>query len=91
MIIPVEKNKEYEVDIIDNGYDGEGIAKIDDFTIFINGAIKGEKCRILIVKVNKSFAFGKLLEVIKKSESRLESDCSTYKRCGRCYWNGQTI
>ena len=84
MIIPVEKNKEYEVDIIDNGYDGEGIAKIDDFTIFINGAIKGEKCRILIVKVNKSFAFGKLLEVIKKSEDRVDSDCSTYKRCGGC-------
>lgn len=81
---PVEKNKEYEVDIIDNGYDGEGIAKIDDFTIFIDGAIKGEKCKILIVKVNKSFAFGKLLEVIKKSEARQEPDCKTYKRCGGC-------
>ena len=81
---PVEKNKEYEVDIIDNGYDGEGIAKIDDFTIFINGAIKGEKCKILIVKVKKSFAFGKLLKVIKKSESRREPDCKTYKRCGGC-------
>ena len=30
----IEKNKEYEVDIIDNGIDGEGIAKKDDFTIF---------------------------------------------------------
>ena len=84
MSTPVEKNKEYEVDIIDNGYDGEGIAKIDDFTIFINGAIKGEKCKILIVKVNKSFAFAKLIEVIKKSENRVDSDCSTYKRCGGC-------
>ncbi len=80
----VEKNKEYEVDIIDNGYDGEGIAKMDDFTIFIDGAIKGEKCKILIVKVNKSYAFGKLLEVIEKSEARQEPDCKTYKRCGGC-------
>ena len=48
---PVEKNKEYIVDIIDNGFEGEGIAKIDNFTIFINGAIKGEKVKILIVKV----------------------------------------
>ena len=79
---PVEKNKEYEVDIIDNGYDSEGIAKIDDFTIFIDGAIKGEKCKILIVKVNKSYAFGKLLEVIEKSEARQEPDCKKYKRCG---------
>ena len=82
--IPVEKNKEYEVEIIDNGYDGEGIAKIEDFTIFINGAIKGEICKILIVKVNKSYAFGKLIEIIKKSENRVQADCTTYKRCGGC-------
>ena len=42
----IEKNKEYIVDIIDNGYEGEGIAKIDNFTIFIPGAIKGEKIKI---------------------------------------------
>ena len=84
MNVPVEKNKEYIVDIIDNGYDGEGIAKIEDFTIFINGAIKDEKCKILIVKVNKSYAFGKLLEVINKSQNRIDSDCKTYKRCGGC-------
>ena len=84
MEIPVKKNHEYEVEIIDNGYEGEGIAKIEDFTIFIPGAIKGEKCRILIVKVNKAFAFGKLIEVIKKSNNRVQADCSTYKRCGGC-------
>ena len=82
--IPVEKNKEYEVEIIDNGYDGEGIAKIEDFTIFINGSIKGEICKILIVKVNKSYAFGKLIEIIKKSENRVQADCTTYQRCGGC-------
>ena len=47
----LQKNQEYIVDIIDNGFEGEGIAKIDGFTIFIPGAIKGEKVRILIVKV----------------------------------------
>ena len=50
-IMMIEKNKEYVVDIIDNGFQGEGIAKIDDFTIFIPNAIKGERLRILIVKV----------------------------------------
>lgn len=83
-MVPVEKNKEYDVEIIDNGYEGEGIAKIKDFTIFIQGAIKGEVCKVLIVKVNKSFAFGKLIEVLKKSESRVNGDCNTYKRCGGC-------
>lgn len=82
--IPVEKNKEYIVEIIDNGFEGEGIAKIDNFTIFINGAIKGEKVKILIVKVLSSHAFGKIVEILEKSDVRQEVDCTTYKRCGGC-------
>ena len=76
--------KEYIVDIIDNGFEGEGIAKIDNFTIFIPNCIKGEKVKILIVKVLKSYAYGKVLEIIEKSEYRKEPDCLTYKRCGGC-------
>lgn len=84
MNMQVEKNKEYIVDIIDNGFQGEGIAKIDGFTIFIPNAIKGEKIKILIVKVLASHAFGKIIEIIKQSDHREESDCTTYKRCGGC-------
>ena len=84
MEIPVQKNKEYIVDIIDNGFEGEGIAKIENFAIFIDGALKGEKCRILIVKITSSHAFGKLLEVIEPSEFRCQPDCDSYKRCGGC-------
>ena len=80
----IEKNKEYVVDIIDNGFQGEGIAKIDGLTIFIPNAIKGEKIKILIVKVLSSHAFGKIIEIIKPSKYRVESDCPTYKRCGGC-------
>ena len=84
MVKPVEKNKEYIVDIVDNGYEGEGIAKINGFTVFIPNAIKGEKIKILIVKVLSSHAFGKIIEIIEKSEHRVEQDCATYKRCGGC-------
>ena len=80
----IQKNQEYIVEIIDNGYEGEGIAKIDNFTIFIPGAIKGEKVKILIVKVLSSHAFGKIIEIINESEFRQEPDCLTYKRCGGC-------
>ena len=70
----IEKNKEYIVDIIDNGYEGEGIAKINDFTVFVPTAIKGEKCKILIVKVHTTYAYGKILnnrKIRKKSRTRL--------------------
>ena len=80
----IQKNQEYIVDIIDNGFEGEGIAKIDNFTIFIPGTIKGEKVRILIVKVLSSHGFGKIVEIIEKSPTRQEVDCNTYKRCGGC-------
>lgn len=80
----IQKNQEYIVNIIDNGYEGEGIAKIDNFAIFIPGALKGEKVKILIVKVLTSHAFGKVIEIIEKSKDRQEVDCTTYKRCGGC-------
>ena len=82
--IVIQKNQDYIVDIIDNGIEGEGIAKIDNFTIFIPGAIKGEKIKILIVKVLTSYAYGKIIEIIEKSDKREEIDCATYKRCGGC-------
>lgn len=80
----VEKNKEYIVEVIDTGYKGEGIAKIDNFAIFIPNAIKGEKIKIKVLKVLTSYAFGKIIEIIEPSKNRLESDCGTYKRCGGC-------
>lgn len=84
MEIPVKKNETYIVDIIDQGYEGEGIAKIEGYTIFIPGAIKEEKCKILILKTTKSHAFGKVLEIIKSSKDRVETECSTYQKCGGC-------
>lgn len=84
VVMSVVKNQEYIVDILDNGYQGEGIAKLNDLTIFIQNAIKGEKVKILITKVTKFYAYGKLLEIIEKSSDRVEEDCTTYKRCGGC-------
>lgn len=81
----VEKNKEYIFDIISQGYEGEGIAKIDNkYPIFIEGALKGEKVKVRIVKVNKNFAYGKLMEVLEASEERVNPPCFIYKRCGGC-------
>ena len=80
----LEKNQEYVVEIIDQGYEGEGIAKINQIPIFIPNALKGEICKIVIVKVLTSYAYGKILEIVKTSKDRVESDCLTDKRCGGC-------
>ncbi len=81
----LKKNEEYVVEIIDNGFQGEGIAKIDGMAIFIPNSIKGEKVKIKILKVTSKIAYGKILEMLDKSENRIdEIDCQTYSRCGGC-------
>ncbi|WP_291632686.1 23S rRNA (uracil(1939)-C(5))-methyltransferase RlmD, partial [Clostridium sp.] len=83
-VIPVKKNEDYIMTIDNMGYEGEGVGKIDNFTVFVAGAIVGEKVKIKIVKVSKNFAFGKLIEIIETSLSRIEPVCSIYKNCGGC-------
>lgn len=80
----VKKNDELIVDIIDYGANGEGIAKINGYTTFVLGALKGEKCKIHILKVLKTHAFAKVIQIIEKSSKRVEPDCSTFNKCGGC-------
>ena len=80
----VKKNDELIVDVIDYGANGEGIAKINGYTIFVLGALKGEKCKIHILKVLKTHAFAKVIQIIEKSSKRVEPDCSTFNKCGGC-------
>lgn len=80
----IEKNEEYILDIIAQGYEGEGVAKIDRYPIFIQGALTGEKANVKIIKANKNFAYGKLEAIIQESDERVDPACKHYKRCGGC-------
>lgn len=80
----VEKDKEYILNIEALGYEGEGIAKIDGYPVFIPGALIDEKVKVRIVKVKKNFAYGKLLEILEKSDERRVPDCRNYNVCGGC-------
>ncbi len=78
------KNKNYVVRIYDIGENGEGIGKIDDFVVFVDGALPTEKVLVKIVKVKKSYGYGKLLEILEGSESRVKPVCDVFKKCGGC-------
>ena len=78
------KNKEFIVDICDFGTGGEGIGKIDGYTLFVKDSIPGDKCKVIITKPHDNFAFAKLIEVISPSEYRVEPKCPVSKRCGGC-------
>lgn len=81
----MKKNEEYVVEILDQGFGGEGIAKISGQVVFVEGAIKGEKVKIKILKVTSKICYAKLLEVLEKSEHRMASNCDTYAQCGGCH------
>jgi 23S rRNA (uracil1939-C5)-methyltransferase len=82
--IPVEKNRNYTVDITGLTSEGLGVARIEGFTVFVEGALAAERAEIKIVKVLKSYAFGKLLRILKAADCRIEPSCGVVKRCGGC-------
>ncbi|MBR1735493.1 MAG: class I SAM-dependent RNA methyltransferase, partial [Firmicutes bacterium] len=82
--IIIEKNKRYRIDIDSLGTNGEGIGKIDGYTVFIEGALPGETIDALMLKVNKNYGYAKIVEIEKVSEKRTEPKCRFYKKCGGC-------
>lgn len=82
--IPVQKNKRYPLVIQDLGHRGEGIGKIDGFTIFVEGAIPEDKIEVKIVKIKSHYAIGKLEKIITPSLYRRIPPCSIAEKCGGC-------
>ena len=78
------KNQEHIVTIEGYGEGGMGVARIDGRVVFVHGALRGEKCRVLILKTLKSVAFAKVLEVVEPSCTRVTPDCPYFPRCGGC-------
>ncbi|MGE4214452.1 MAG: 23S rRNA (uracil(1939)-C(5))-methyltransferase RlmD [Anaerotignaceae bacterium] len=81
---PVIKNEDYVMTITDIGSEGQGVGKIDGFTIFVPEALPEEEIEVKITKVNKSFAFGRMMKIIKASQYRVQPVCELAKRCGGC-------
>ena len=81
----MKKNDILTVDIIDNGVNFEGIAKVEGMIIFVPGGIIGENIDIRIIKLTSSYAIAKIETINKKSENRIdETVCPVFKVCGGC-------
>ncbi len=64
--------------------DGSGVARFDGYTVFVKGAVIGDECKIQITKRNKTYGFGKIIEISKPSASRVEPVCPQFEECGGC-------
>ncbi len=80
----VKKNEEYVITIEDMGTEGEGVGKIDGFTLFVKDALPGDVAKVKVVKEGKNYGYGRLMEVIKPSEHRVDAVCPVARQCGGC-------
>ncbi len=81
----MRKNDIVTVVIEDMGSNGEGIGKIDGYTLFIKDAIIGDVVETKIMKAKKNYAYAKLLKIAKPSDFRLKSPaCPVARSCGGC-------
>ena len=84
MKAPVKKNQTIDLEIEDLTHEGNGVGKIDGYPVFTPFVLPGEKAAIKIVKVNKKFAFGKLIQLREQSQYRVEPPCNVFYKCGGC-------
>lgn len=80
----LKKNQTYPTVIEGYSSEGLGIARIDGQVVFVHNAVRGEACDVLILKVLKNSAFGKVVAVKEPSPHRAEPDCPYYGKCGGC-------
>lgn len=80
----MNKNDIYEVRIEDVTEEGLGVGRADGMAVFVKDTAPGDLAKIKIVKVKKSYAYGRLEEIITPSSSRVEPVCSVARQCGGC-------
>ncbi|MER2111914.1 MAG: 23S rRNA (uracil(1939)-C(5))-methyltransferase RlmD, partial [Solibacillus isronensis] len=84
MSAPIKKNDRQTVYIEDLTHDGNGVAKIDGYPLFIQGALPGETAEIHVMKTLKNYGFAKVINILEKSPDRVEAPCVYFSQCGGC-------
>lgn len=73
-----------ELTILDLGSKGEGIAKHEGLTVFVNGAIPGDHIRAQILSTKKNYATARITKLITPSPDRIAPPCDHARQCGGC-------
>lgn len=83
-MLPVEKNKEYEINIEGVTSEGMGVGHVDGFCVFVPSTVAGDIVKALIVKVKTGYAYAKCIQLLKKSDYRQTPICGAFSKCGGC-------
>lgn len=78
----MNKNELVVVTIEDIGVNGEGIGKIDGYTLFVKDAVIGDRIEAKITKAKKNYGYARLMRILEPSADRAEARCPVARPCG---------
>lgn len=81
---PMQKNDTAVVKITDIGVNGEGIGKVDGYTLFIKDAVIGDTVEAKVMKAKKNYGYARLMKVLEASPDRVTPKCAFARKCGGC-------
>ncbi|MFS0726269.1 23S rRNA (uracil(1939)-C(5))-methyltransferase RlmD [Paenibacillus sp. 1P07SE] len=84
MSIPVSKNEIVTAEIVGLTHEGEGVGRVHGFTLFVRGALPGERVQAKVLKVKKQYGYAKMLEILEASPDRVSAPCEIFNQCGGC-------
>lgn len=80
------KSQELELSIDSLAFGGRGVARVNGFVIFVEGALPGDRVKAVITKAKRSYAEARTLDVLNPSAERVEPSCRHFGICGGCSW-----
>jgi len=84
--LPFKKGEQLELKVTDLALGGKGIAKVDDFTFFVESTLPGDLVKAQITRLKPNYGEAKSLEIISPSSFRVGPRCSHFGICGGCAW-----
>ncbi|MCX6372605.1 MAG: 23S rRNA (uracil(1939)-C(5))-methyltransferase RlmD [Actinobacteria bacterium] len=79
-----------ELDIATLAYGGQGVARLDEFVLFVRGAVPGDRVRVKVTRRKKSHAEARVIEILTPSPRRIAPVCEHADDCGGCEWQTLT-
>ncbi len=84
MINPIVKGSELSLEIESLAFGGKGVARKDNFVVFVNNTLPGQKVRVLVYKKHRGYAEARPLEILRDSPHAVDSLCNHFPVCGGC-------
>lgn len=80
----VQKGSRFEVEITSLNHQGQGVTRLGDLVVFVDGGVPGDKAEIELTEVRKNYAVSRITELRQASERRTAPFCGLYPECGGC-------